>query len=186
MTGPSSGVRPAPRGALCISRRRLLFLGAASLTIIVLDRAFPGRTVYAELARYEDRRIASLSQLTAGLPLLFRFPWDHPGCDSYLIKLGAPAGGGIGPEQDVVAFNIICPHMGFPLEGTYKPGHQALGPCDLHLSTFDLTRHGMVIAGHATQSLPQVTLELRGDGIYATGVMGLLYGFSDNAAGPGA
>jgi arsenite oxidase small subunit len=186
MNEPSKHVRPTPDWASCISRRQFLFLGAASLTVIALDRLVSGQTVYAELARYEDRRIGSLSQLMAGSPVLFRFPWDHPGCDSYLVKLGVPAGGGVGPENDVVAFNIICPHMGYPLEGTYKPGHQALGPCGQHLSTFDLTRHGMVIAGHSTQSLPQITLDVRGDEIYATGVMGLLYGFSDNAVGPGA
>lgn len=48
----------------------------------------------------------------------------------------------------------------------------------------DLTRHGMVIAGHATQGLPQVLLELRGDEIWAVGMMALIYGFSDNEVNP--
>jgi arsenite oxidase small subunit len=74
--------------------------------------------------------------------------------------------------------------MGISLQNTYKPEHQAMGPCPAHLTTYDLTRHGMVIAGHATQGLPQVLLELRGDEIWATGVMALIYGFSDNEAQP--
>ena len=54
------------------------------------------------------------------------------------------------------------------------------GPCPLHLTTFDLTKHGMVVSGHATQGLPQVILELNGRDIFATGMLGLLYGLSDN------
>jgi arsenite oxidase small subunit len=50
----------------------------------------------------------------------------------------------------------------------------------MHLSTFDLTRHGLVVAGHGTQSLPQVVLEADDDVLYATGMMGLIYGFSSN------
>ena len=38
----------------------------------------------------------------------------------------------------------------------------------------------MVIAGHATEALPQIILELDGDDIYATGIAGLLYGYSVN------
>ncbi|MEZ6152138.1 MAG: hypothetical protein R3C09_18710 [Pirellulaceae bacterium] len=47
----------------------------------------------------------------------------------------------------------------------------------LYLTTFDLTRHGIVVAGHATERLPQIILEIDGDQIYATGIVGLLYGY---------
>ena len=40
----------------------------------------------------------------------------------------------------------------------------------------------MVVAGHATEALPQVFLELEGDDIYAIGVLGLIYGYSSNVA----
>jgi arsenite oxidase small subunit len=70
--------------------------------------------------------------------------------------------------------------MGGPLAGTFKPDDQALGPCPLHQTTFDLTRHGMVISGHGTESLPQILLELDGDAIYAVGMIGLIYGRYDN------
>jgi arsenite oxidase small subunit len=39
----------------------------------------------------------------------------------------------------------------------------------------------MVIAGHATESLPQARLEVEGDDIYVTGVMGLVYGTQTNS-----
>ncbi len=60
------------------------------------------------------------------------------------------------------------------------------GPCPLHWTTFDLTRHGMVISGHATEGLPQIILETDGDEIIATGVMGLVFGYSDNRVDPNA
>jgi arsenite oxidase small subunit len=50
------------------------------------------------------------------------------------------------------------------------------------LTTFDLTKHGMVAAGQATESLPQIVLETNGDDIWATGVMGLIFGYHSNLA----
>jgi len=38
-------------------------------------------------------------------------------------------------------------------------------------------------AAQATQSLPQVVLEVEGDAIYAIGVTGLVYGYRDNLDG---
>ena len=90
------------------------------------------------------------------------------------------AGGGIGPSRDVVAFNYHCTHQGGDLTGTYKADTKSLGACPLHLSTYDLTRHGILISGQAYQSLPQVMLEVEGDNIYAVGVLGLLFGRNDN------
>jgi arsenite oxidase small subunit len=71
--------------------------------------------------------------------------------------------------------------MGGPVGAdSYKSEHKLLGPCPLHLTTFDLTRHGMVASGHATQSLPQVMLEVRGEDVWAVGMMGLVFGYSQN------
>jgi arsenite oxidase small subunit len=167
-----------------VSRRQFLFMGAAAVSLIALERIIPGRVLYAQTASFDRERIASLSELEVGVPVSFNYPHEHPNTVNNLIKLGTPAGGGIGLDDDVVAFNTICPHMGFPLTGTYKPDQQIMGPCGWHLSTFDLTRHGIIISGHATQGLPQITLELDGDDIYATGVQALIFGFSDNEKAP--
>lgn len=167
-----------------LSRRRFLFLGAATIGTVTIASLVPGSLFTAEVAQYEGQMIGSLSDLITGEPQEFRYPWDHLNATNYLIKLGIPAGGGIGPDQDVVAFNTLCPHMGLPLRGTYQTEHQVMGPCPWHLSTYDLTRHGMIVAGHATQGLPQILLEARGNDIYATGVMALIYGFNDNQVDP--
>ncbi|MGQ0710417.1 MAG: arsenate reductase (azurin) small subunit [Rhodoferax sp.] len=160
----------------CMSRRSLLL---ASGSIVALA-AIPGVSMAASAqmlkASYPSLRIGKLSELKLGEPLEFSYP--YPNVSNVLVKLGTPAGGGVGKNHDVVAFNQQCTHMGGPLNGTYKREHQVLGPCPLHLTTFDLSRHGMVVSGHATESLPQIVLEVKGDDIYATGVMGLVYGYS--------
>ena len=121
------------------------------------------------------------------MPVEFRYPWDHANGASVLLKLGREAGGGIGPDKDVVAFNGLCPHMGWDIPAKKffaDPG--IAGPCPGHWTTFDLTRYGMVVSGHATQGLPQVVLELDGDDIMAVGVLGLIFGFHDNTTEPKA
>lgn len=163
----------------CMSRRNFLLSGSA--TVAVVSLAGTSLDAQAQGARalrasYPRQRIASLSALKLGDPVAFSYP--YPDVRNIVVKLGVLAGGAIGPDKDIVAFNQQCPHMGGPLDGTYKPQHQVLGPCPLHLTTFDLTRHGMVVSGHSTESLPQIVLELQGDDIYAVGVQGLVYGYS--------
>lgn len=162
---------------LCMSRRQFLLTGGAAVALISLG-SFPGDAEAGQAlkATYPRQKIGSLSALKVGEPLDFNYP--YPDIRNILVKLGVPAGAGIGADKDIVAFNQQCTHMGGPLDGTYKPAHQVLGPCPLHLTTFDLTRHGMVASGHATESLPQIVLEVQGDDIYAVGVMGLVYGYS--------
>lgn len=163
-------------------RRDFLFATGASLVAL----AVPGFGVaQGRVARYPRKKVALLGRLRRGVPVEFRYPWDHANCGTVLLKLGQEAGGGIGPDKDVVAFNGLCPHMGWAIPARKffaEPG--VAGPCPGHWTTFDLTRHGMVVSGHATQGLPQVVLELDGDDILAVGVLGLMFGFHDNAAEP--
>ena len=130
------------------------------------------------LATFERQKIASLSDLSPGEPFDFSYPLE--GQTNFVVKLGAPATGGVGEESDIVAFSYKCTHMGCPLVGLYKQEHKILGPCACHFSTFDLTRNGVVVLGQATENLPQITLETDGDDLYATGVMGLIYGYRNN------
>lgn len=171
-----------------VNRRAFLFGTGAVVTWLAMpswlqSRGLPSR-VQAQVADFPRQTIATLSELTSDAPVVFTYPWEHPNSTNYLIKLGQPAGGGIGPDEDIVAFNSFCTHMGGPLAGLFKAEQGIAGPCPLHWTTFDLTRHGMVVAGHATLGLPQITLELDGDEIVATGVMGLIFGYHDNSVDP--
>lgn len=167
----------------CPSRRTFLIGSGATVIGTLLLPALPGmngKALAAQVARYPSMHIGSLSQLKEGKPVRFKYPDKGLSATSLLIRLGEPAGGGIGPGRDVVAFNALCTHMGASMSRNYKAEHQVLGPCPFHQSTFDLTRHGIVVSGHATESLPQVLLETQGDDIHAVGLIGLIYGRYDN------
>lgn len=171
--------------SLCSNRRQfLLTSGVATATVFLTG--IPGlgaKKVEAVTTGYPRKRIGKLSSLKTGKPIAFKYPDSNKYSNSFIVKLGAEAGGGIGSKRDVVAFNNFCTHMGGDLlskGGGFKAADKALGPCQYHQSTFDLTRHGIIISGHATESLAQVLLEVEGDDIYAVGVMGLIYGRHSN------
>jgi len=130
------------------------------------------------LEEYPRMRVASLDEIGEE-PLTFQYPLESQ--TNFVVRLEERANGGVGPDDDIVAFTYACSHMGCSLEGTYKKDHAMLGACSCHLSRFDLTNYGMVVDGVATQSLPMIALDIDDeDDVYATGVMGLLYGYRDN------
>lgn len=177
-----------PQSLPCLSRRHFVLAGGAGAITVVLSELFPGRVFSqdanrsARFATYPRKRIAALSELVEDQPVEFVFPDEGPHSISFLVKLGRQAGGGIGAQQDIVAFNSMCTHQGGTLRGAYNTEYKVAGPCPIHLSTFDLTRHGMIVAGHGTDNLPQIALELDGDDIYAVGVVGLIYGYPSSDA----
>lgn len=173
--------------------RRTLVKGAAATSVVAVagcmglfgeDESDDGGDGSGDLAlqveEYPKTRIASLEDVGSE-PYDFSYPLE--GHRNFLVKLGEPAAGGIGPDDDVVGFNYACTHMGCPMDGTYDDDHSQLGPCGCHMTRFDLTNHGQVIMGHATQDLPQILLTVEGDDIYAVGVTGLIYGYSSNFDG---
>ena len=173
-------------GKCQMSRRKfLLTSGITTATVMVAMNAGTSlaKEVPGVVATYPRKLIGKLSELMQDEPLDFDYPDEGAYAEAMVVKLGVEAGGGIGPNRDVVAFNYTCTHQGGPLAGTYKGETKSLGACPLHLSTYDLTRHGILISGQAYQSLPQILLELEGDNIFAVGVFGLIYGRFDNLQG---
>jgi arsenite oxidase small subunit len=182
---PPTETKDHPPGKCLMSRRKfLLTSGISTATVMVtMNMGTSLADVPAIAATYPRKKIARLSDLKTDKPLAFEYPDEGAFAQSMLVKLGQEAGGGIGPQKDVVAFNNFCTHQGGDLTGTYKADTKSMGACPLHLSTYDLTRHGILISGQAYQSLPQVLLELKGDDIYAVGVFGLIFGRYDNLQG---
>lgn len=170
----------------CLTRREFLLAGGMGAVTVMLGNLFPGRAFAGDankqvrFAGYPRKKIGRLSDLSEHIPVEFLYPDDGPHSISFLVKVGERAGGGVGPGQDIVAFNALCTHQGGLIRGLYDARHKVAGPCPLHLTTFDLTRHGMVVAGHATEGLPQVVLQTEGNDLYAVGVLGLIYGYSGN------
>lgn len=144
------------------------------------DFVFDQEPVPAVVTPYPRARVTSLSDLKVNEPFDFMYPTEQT--PASLFKLGKPVVGGVGPDEDIVALNTDCTHMGCPLRGLFKPEHQILGPCGCHFTTFDVAMRGQVVMGQATENLPQVLLDIEGDDIFAVGTLGLAYGFRDNLA----
>lgn len=123
----------------------------------------------------ERELVVAIDRLEDGVALLFRYPPAHP---AFIVKLGQPAEGGVGPDGDIVAFHTACPHMGCPLAVTDMSGilEGRLGPCGCHQSTFDLRFSGRQIYGRASQNLVRVVLEADSAYVYAIGIEGTPFG----------
>lgn len=167
-----------PQTGLCASRREFLVAGGVTAAFMMIGAGAPA-PAEAVMKNYGRTKIGSISALKEGKLVKFNYP--DKSTENFLVKLGTPAGGGVGKDADIVAFNGLCTHMGGTVtDGGYHHEDKVAGPCPFHLTTFDLTRHGLIVAGHATQSLPQIQLETKGDDIFAVGVMGLIYGRNSN------
>lgn len=167
-------------GGFCMRRRDVLKAGAAGTAAVALyphaasAAAGTGKIVSA----YPRLKIGSVDDLVEGEGIAFNYPLNEQ--PNILVKMGREAQKGIGPDKDIVAFSVLCPHMGGSLRGRYKHEHGSMGPCPFHFSTFDLTKGGVPVHASATQNLPQIKLEIDGSDIYAVGISGLVYGFRDN------
>lgn len=177
--------QPKPRrgemGCL-VTRRNFVLGGSAALATMTVMINVPGvaGAQPATLVRYPRKKIGRIDRLATDKPEFFNYPDKGAHSNAILVKLGRKAGGGVGKGKDVVAFNTVCVHQGGPLSGSYKAKTKSLGACPFHLSTFDLTRYGILISGQAYESLPQVLLEVKGNDIYAVGMIGLIFGRYDN------
>jgi Rieske Fe-S protein len=101
------------------------------------------------------RKIASLSSLPVGGTIVFAYPQEHDAC--ILIR----------PSADkLLAYSQKCTHLSCAVIPDLKKG---VIRCPCHEGFFDLNT-GQNIAGPPPRPLPRITLEIRGDDVYATGV----------------
>ena len=165
-----------------LGRRQFLRGGAAAAAAAagVTAGVVPSGSAQAapSLARvsYPSKRLGNLKDLKVDQPVSIAYPdADSPGV---LLKLGRAVEDGVGPERDIVAFSIICPHKGFPLN--YVAADKTLN-CPGHYSRFDCEKGGQEIWGQATQNLPQFKLRVERSGdIHAIAVDELIYGRLSN------
>jgi len=158
-----------------LTRREFVQLtgaGTAALTAAGLPLASPaaqGSTAYPA------QEVASLSSLAPGDAVGFNYPDENS--PALLIRLAETATDGVGPDQSIVAYSILCTHKGCPV--SFKPEQRML-ICPCHWSTFDPARSGSMVIGQASQALPRIELSVEGDKVRATGVVGLIYGRHTN------
>jgi len=125
---------------------------------------------------YPSNRLANISDLAVNEPMDVEYPdADSPGI---LLKLGTAVEDGVGPDGDIVAYSVLCPHKGWQLQ--YNADDKTLN-CPGHFSRYDAEVGGQQTWGHATQNLPQFTLRVddKGD-IYAEGCSDLIFGRPSN------
>jgi Rieske Fe-S protein len=103
----------------------------------------------------EIRRIARLAEIPAGTSLVFQYPGELDNC--VLVRLS---------ERDLVAYSQKCTHLSCAV--IPEPAKGVLH-CPCHEGFFDL-RSGNPTAGPPRRPLPRITLEVRGQDVYATGI----------------
>ena len=151
-------------------------VGAAGIAAGSVLPAGPARARDLARVTFPSSRLANVADLTVNEPLDIAYP--DPDSPGVLLKLGAPVEGGAGPDGDIVAFSVLCPHKGWLL--SYNAGDKTLN-CPGHYSRFDCEAGGQQTWGHATQNLPQFELRVDDQGdIHAEGVDELIYGRLSN------
>jgi Rieske Fe-S protein len=101
------------------------------------------------------RRIAGLDDVPVGGVRVFAYPEPADAC--LLVRTG--------PDR-FVAYSQKCTHLSCAV--VPEPSANRLH-CPCHNGSFDVAT-GDPTAGPPRRPLPRVTLEIRGDGIYATGI----------------
>jgi Rieske Fe-S protein len=99
-------------------------------------------------------KIASLSSVPRGGTLVFQYPGEHDDC--ILIRTA----------DKLLAYSQKCTHLSCAVIPDVEKG---LIRCPCHEGFFDLAT-GQNIAGPPPRPLPRITLSVRGDDIYATGI----------------
>jgi arsenite oxidase small subunit len=154
------------------SRRQVLVAGAAGAATLAT-----GAEV-AEAARpasYPKLRVVQLSKLQPNRPITFNYPLKAQ--PNYLLDLGRAVPKGVGPRRSIVAYSLLCQHMGCPVVYDAKL-REFVCPC--HQTRYDPERLGSIIQGLAMQPLPRVLLQVRRGAVWAVGVEGLIFGYRNN------
>ncbi len=160
-------------------RRQFLRGGAfaaAGAAVATVSAAPAQATPAMAQVDYPSNRLANIADLAVNEPMDIEYPdADSPGI---LIKLGQAVEGGVGPDGDIVAYSVLCPHKGYNM--SYNGDDRTLN-CPGHFSRFDVEAGGQQVWGHATQNVPQFTLRVddKGD-IYAEGCTDLIFGRPSN------
>ena len=180
MNNKSSDARPhahtITRNDAALSRRELLKLGggAAASAAALAGAAAPAAAQTSSTAgQFPATAVGRAAELKVGVPVPFTYP--DPASPCVLLKTGSATAGGVGPQQDIVAFSILCTHRGCPV--AYDANARTF-KCPCHFSIFDPERAGQQVCGQATVNLPQIVLDYdaAADRIAAVAVDGLIYG----------
>jgi arsenite oxidase small subunit len=162
----------SPKTPTTISRRQFLAAGAAG-AVVVATGADAAEAASADA--YPKLHVIQLAKLKPNRPVAFNYPLKAQ--PSMLLDMGRAVPKGVGPKKSIVAYSLLCQHMGCPVE--YQPKLREF-VCPCHQSRYDPERLGSIIQGLAMQPLPRVLLQVKQGGVWAVGVEGLVFGYRNN------
>ncbi len=154
-------------------------LGSVVIPIKNADAATAAKasTAGATTLAYPKKGVGKAGGMPVNQAVSFSYPDASSPC--YAIRMGNAVPGGIGPNQDIVAYSSLCTHMGCPV--AYDGGTKTF-KCGCHFSVFDPEMGGQMVCGQATENLPKIRLEYdaKTDSVNAVGIDGLIYGRQAN------
>ncbi len=151
--------------------------GATVIPIHNADAAAPKVATGSMTLPYPRKSLGKVAGMKVNEAASFMYPDNSSPC--YVLRMGAPVPGGVGPNGDIVAYSAMCTHMGCPV--TYDGGSRTF-KCGCHFSIFDPENGGQMVCGQATEDLPKIKLEYdaKTDSVTAVGIDGLIYGRQSN------
>jgi arsenite oxidase small subunit len=114
--------------------------------------------------------ICSLNELNEKGYKVFMYPLTNT--PNILIKVGEPVKFGIGPENDIVAYSLLCQHLGcvvrylssLETKGSVSIKSDLRGKplfyCPCHAGVYDIIDGGVPVAGPPKFPLPRVLLRI--------------------------
>lgn len=154
-----------------VTRRDFIKIGSASASVTLAAGLVTDAVRAAPASAYPVASVAEVAALKVDVPVSFTYPDENS--PAILVRLKQAAAGGVGPNNSIVAYSILCTHKGCPV--SYKP-ERALLICPCHWSSFDPAKAGQMVIGQGSQSLPQIALRVQGATVQAVGIEGLIYG----------
>ena len=139
-----------------VSRREMvkfLTLGSLLLTGANWITVVANRLRHAP--EYTEKRIGTVSQFGGERYILFRYPTEEDPCIALQTL-----------EGKLVAYSQVCTHLSCAVIYD-QPDNKLFCPC--HNGAFNILQ-GEPIAGPPTRRLPRISIEQRGDELFATGV----------------
>lgn len=164
-----------------VSRRTFLKSGTGAAAVIgaagVGLTSTPAHADASTTLDYPAATVGKAADMVVNEVTSFSYPDTSSPCTA--IRTGSPVPGGVGPDQDIVAYSTLCTHMGCPV--AYEADTKVF-KCGCHYSMFDAEKGGQMISGQATEDLPRVLLEYNADTdtVTAVGIDGLIYGRQAN------
>ncbi len=135
--------------------RREFAKSLAAASLVTISTACLATTGCAEKP-LPVKLVADANDLPVGASKVFAYPTDDRPC--FLLR----------PAADTfIAFSRLCTHHGCPV--FYRPEANEFD-CPCHGGVFSAT-DGSVLAGPPPKPLPQIKLEIRGQQVFAVGIV---------------